>query len=171
MKRGPLKKIHLPVGEVPLEVECLRDGTLDVCLKSGRVYTLLGGERRELKTREDDDGYLVFDLSRAPKAPKRGKKTEYVDKLKNGKRITRIRYRRRRRVRVHRLVKLKSLALAKGGIRWRQYANDLPRGTDVNHLGAKTDNRDCMLCLETEMANRSRREMTDEEWELQRAAF
>ena len=171
MKYGPLKKIHLRVGEIPLEVECLRDGTLDVCLTTGRVWSLYGGKKKQLKTRLDDDGYVVFDLSRAPNGQKRGRHVEYVSFLKDKTLKRRTRWRRRRKVFVHRLVKIKALAFAKGGQKWREYVNDLPRGIDVNHIGRKDDNRAYMLNLETERANRARVKMDQKEWEMQRQAF
>jgi hypothetical protein len=79
---------------------------------------------------------------------------------------------------VHRLVKVKALAVAMGGENWRQYVKPLPPGIDVNHIppgegipANRLDNRACMLELQTEAANRSRREMTDEEWERVKREF
>lgn len=37
------KYVHLKPGEESLEVKCLRDGTLDVCLDYGDVYSIRGG--------------------------------------------------------------------------------------------------------------------------------
>jgi hypothetical protein len=54
---------------------------------------------------------------------------------------------------------------------WRQYVTDLPVGIDVNHIGAKDDNRHTMLELQTERANRSRTEMSDQEWQQLQEAF
>ncbi len=163
--RGPLKTTHLKPGEVSLEVECLRNGTLDVCLSTGRVFSIKNGKRVEKKLKLDDDGYLGFYLNRE-RGHKRGKPSREV---RNGK--ERLRYRRRRYVLVNRLVKIKSIAKGKGGKNWRQYVADLPRGVDVNHLGARSDNRDSMLELQTERANRSRTVMTDEEFAELQAAF
>lgn len=73
---------------------------------------------------------------------------------------------------VNRLVKIKAIAWALGGQHWRQYVKDLPPGIDVNHIGARDDNREHMIELQTEGANRRRREMTPEEFEeAQACAF
>lgn len=160
MSRGR-RFIHLPPGAESLEVLCLRDGTLDCCLDTGKVFGLVRGEWVAKRLRYDADGYLQFDLNR-----ERGRKAGRPE-VDRG----RLRYRNRRCVRVNRLVKIKAIAVAKGGSNWRQHVSDLPRGVDMNHLGARDDNRACMLELMTERANRSRTEMTDDEWEALRAAF
>lgn len=156
------KHIHLPPGVESLEVRCLRDGSLDCCLETGRVFGLVRGEWVEKRLRYDADGYLHFDLNRDRK-----KRVGRPERCRNG----RLRFRERRCVRVNRLVKIKAIAVAKGGSNWRQHVADLPRGVDVNHLGARDDNRASMLELMTERANRSRTEMNDDEWEALRAAF
>jgi hypothetical protein len=145
---------------------CLRNGTLDVNTDTGIVYGMRSGQWVEKKLTRDDDGYLGFYLAR--ERERRVGKAQR--ELRKGKII--LRYRNRRYVLVHRLVKLKALAVAKGGQNWRQFVSDKPlRGWDVNHLGAKDDNRNDMLELQSERANRSRTEMTDEEWERQREEF
>jgi hypothetical protein len=166
MKHGPLKKIYLPPGEESLEVTCLRNGTLDVRLTTGEVLGFVRGKWIVKRLKKDDDGYLMFFLNRERKQ-RRGKPIR--ERRPNGK--ERLRYRDRRCVLVHRLVKIKALAVAKGGRRWREYVADLPRGIDVNHDGPKDDNRAWRLTMETERANRSNTEMTDEEWDQLQAVF
>jgi len=143
-----------------LEVECLRNGTLDVDLETGIVTGFHRGEWKPKRLKKDDDGYLGFFLNRERKH-KRGKPIREV--RPNGK--ERHRYRHRRYVLVHRLVKIKAIAAAIGGRNWRSCCKDLPPGIDVNHIGAKHDNRADMIELQTEGANRRRREMTPEEQE------
>lgn len=156
--RKARKYIHLPAGSESLEVKCLRDGSLDVNTATGVVYGIRNGERVKKRLKKDEDGYLGFFLARERDA-KRGKP---VREIRCGK--ERFRFRNRRYVLVHRLVKIKALAVAKGGKNWRQFVSDAPlRGWDVNHLGEKDDNRNHMLELQSERANRSRTEMTDEE--------
>lgn len=148
------KRSHLRTGEVSLEVRCLRDGSLDVDLDSGRVFSTINGKTRERKLIADKDGYLRFLLNRE-RSQKRGKPQ------RDGKKL---RYRKSRQVLVNRLVKIKALAVAKGGANWRLYVADLPRGVDVNHLGPRDDNRSHQLELQTERANRSKKAMTAEEF-------
>lgn len=155
---GPLKKIHLRHGEDSLEVRCLKNGTLDVELSTGKVLGLVRGEWKAKKLKLDDCGYLGFFLNRERKH-KRGKPIREV--RPNGK--ERKRYRDRRYVLVNRLVKIKAIAVALGGKNWRNHVKDLPLGVDVNHLGARNNNAHDMLELQTEAANRRRREMTPEE--------
>lgn len=142
-----------------LEVECLRNGTLDVDIETGIVTGFYRGEWRRKALNKDHCGYLGFCLNRERK-PKRGKP---IRELRNGK--ERLRYRRRRYVLVHRLVKIKAIAVALGGHNWRAYVKDLPHGIDVNHRGAKDNNNHLMIEIQTEGANRRRREMTPEEQE------
>lgn len=118
-------KKFLPPGETSLEVEALRDGTLDVDLATGLVYGVRGNLTKQRKLDYDRDGYLYFWLNREKK-DRRGKPERCRKSNRN-------RYRRRRVVLVHRLVKIKALAVAKGGRNWRKYVTDLPRGIDVNH--------------------------------------
>lgn len=158
MHQGPLKKIHLRHGQESLEVKCLRDGTLDVRLSTGVVVGLVRGQWQPKSLRIDEDGYVGFYLNRE-RQKKLGKPE--VERRRNGKLCKR--YRERRYVFVHRLVKIKAIALAIGGRNWRKFVKDLPLGVDVNHLGAKDDNRSHMIELATERANRSRDEMTPEE--------
>jgi hypothetical protein len=128
-----------------------------VSLTTGEVFSLVRGKRKRFILSEDKDGYLHVHLARE-RSDRRGKPEIEV---RNGKRIER--YRNRRYVRVNRLVKMKSLAVAKGGSDWRKYVKDLPRGVDVNHKGDRKDNHHMRLTLETELANRMKREMTPEE--------
>lgn len=156
--QGRLKKTHLRRGEDSLEVRCLKNGTLDVELSTGKVLGFVRGEWRHKRLKRDDDGYLMFFLNRERKH-KRGKPIREV--RPNG--TERHRYRDRRCVLVHRLVKIKAIAVALGGKHWRIYCKDLPLGVDVNHIGAKDNNAHDMIELQTEGANRRRREMTPEE--------
>jgi hypothetical protein len=166
-RTGARKKIHIRYGEESLEVKCLRDGTLDVDIETGEVFSIdKNGKRTKRRLAPDDDGYLGFHLARERKS-KRGKPCRW----KEPGRADRVRYRNRRYVMVHRLVKIKALAVAKGGRNWTQYVRDLPLGIDVNHLGPKTDNRHTELELQTEAANRSRTEMTDAEWQALQDVF
>lgn len=160
MTKGRLKKIHLRRGEDSLEVRCLKNGTLDVELSTGKVLGFVRGEWRYKRLKLDDDGYLGFFLNRE-RRHKLGKPIREV--RPNGK--ERLRYRDRRYVLVNRLVKIKAIAVALGGQHWRSYCKDLPPGVDVNHIGAKNNNAHDMLELQTEAANRRRREMTPEEQE------
>lgn len=148
------KRCHLPPGVTSLEVLCLRDGTLDVDLETGDVFSVRGDKRTKRKLDPDDDGYLCFWLNRERK-DRRGK----AERDGNRKR-----YRYRRVVLAHRLVKIKHLAVAKGGSKWRQYATDLPRGVDVNHIDrVRHHNWADNLELQTEAVNRARGEMTEQE--------
>lgn len=157
---GPLKKLHIPRGQESLEVRCLRDGSLDCDLETGDVFSVRGDVRKKRRPGPDKDGYLAINLNREkekklgkPEIERRGK-----ERIK--------RYRHRRFVMVHRLVKIKALAVAKGASQWRQYVTDLPRGVDVDHLDRnRSNNRADNLALKTELANRSNREMTEEEWQ------
>lgn len=153
----PLKKVHVQHGKETLECKCLRDGTLDVNLTTGEVFSLVRS-RKAMKLSEDRDVYLHINLARERK-DRRGKPE--VERRRNGTRVNL--YRHRRFVRVNRLVKMKSLAVAMGGSDWRRYVTDLSRGIDVNHKGPRNVNNHLMLTLETEQANRTRREMTPEE--------
>lgn len=150
---------YKPHGRVSLEVECLRDGTLDVDLETGEAFSVRKGVRTKRRLRTDEDGYKMFYLNRE-RSDKRGGK-EYCRRKKG------FRYRRRRGVFVHRIVKIKAIAIAKGGDQnWRQYVEDLPRGVDVNHWDRnRANNRAGNLELQTELANRSRRAMTQAELE------
>lgn len=151
------KRCHLPPGVISLEVLCLRDGTLDVCLETGKVFGIRGGKRKVRKIRVDEDGYHSIYLNREKK-DRRGKFEK--DNRRNSRR-----WRYRRLVFVHRLVKIKALAIAKGGsTNWRQFATDLPRGIDVNHVDRnRSNNHHGNLELQTEKANRTRGEMTEED--------
>jgi hypothetical protein len=156
-----LKRIHLRRGKESLEVKCLRDGTLDVRLNTGIVLGLVRGAWIPKSLRRDEDGYLGFCLNRE-KVDRRGKPSTE----RRGRKIVH-RYRERRYVLVHRLVKIKAIAVALGGRNWRKFARDLPPGIDVNHLPGvrRDDNRHRGIELATERANRARDEMTPEEIE------
>lgn len=144
------KYIHAK-GE-PLEVQCLKDGTLDVLLRDGTVF---GKNRKPLKLHKDKDGYWGFWLNRERKG-KRGKPE------RDGKRE---RYRNRRYVLVHRLVKIKAIAVGLGGLNWRKYVSELPiRGLDVNHTRGKDNNGANYLEIATERANRGKTEMSEAEY-------
>lgn len=164
--RKARKSIHTPADTEPLEVQCLKDGTLDCCLETGDVFSVRRGKRTKMRLRTDVDGYLGFSLNRE-RATKRGKPWR---EMRDGK--ERLRYRSRRYVLVNRLIKIKALAVAKGGDNWRSFVSAKPlRGLDVNHIGKRSDNRNCMLELQTERANRSRSPMTDEEYAELQASF
>lgn len=101
-------------------VRCLRDGTLDVDLETGRVESWARGDWvRFLNVREDEDGYLKFTLSRESKSRRR--------KDRNGRR------REHMTVFVHRLVMVKKIAVAANPDRWRTVVRDLHGDTDVHH--------------------------------------
>jgi hypothetical protein len=143
----------------PLEVECLRNGTLDCDLSTGEVFSVRKGIPRPMALQADKDGYLCFSLRRDCKPPQ-GKPEACHSKKGH------IRYRLRRWIRVNRLVKVKAIAVAKGGRNWRSFVRPLPAGVDVNHLDGRRDNNASdNLELSTERANRERRDMTDEEYE------
>ncbi len=160
------KKVFLRYGRESLEVKCLKDGTLDVDIETGEVFSVRYGKRFKRKLEKDEDGYWKFGLNRERKA-KRGKPVN--ERRSNGK--TYFRYRSRRTVFVHRLVKIKALAIAKGGRNWQQYVKDLPIGIDVNHLSGKDNNNHLQLELQTELANRTRTEMSDADYAALQEAF
>ena len=113
-----MKKVHR-AGE-SLMVRCLRDGSLDVCLKTGRVESWARGEWvLFLKVREDEDGYLKFTLSR---------ESRRVRSKDSGERR-----REHMTVFVHRLVMVKKIAVAANPERWRDVVRDLHGDTDVHH--------------------------------------
>lgn len=159
---GARKYVHLRIGEESLEVKCLRDGTLDCDLETGEVFSVKNGQRIKRSLFKDADGYLFFTLNR-----ERSKKAGKPERDLRGK----LRYRHRRSVLVHRLVKIKAIAYGKGGENWREFVTDLPRGVDVNHLGERDDNRQHKLELQSEAANRAKRKMTNEEWAELQATF
>jgi hypothetical protein len=148
---GPLKKIHRPKGRESLAVRCLRDGTLDVCLRSGRVYSFALGKRKRIKTRIDEDGYEKFTLKRDVS----WREKRRADR--NGRR------RLSMEVFVHRLVMMKKLAVAKGEARWREHLEDLPGDRDVHHVDGKTNNVARMLTLEFVSWNRGKADQREEE--------
>jgi hypothetical protein len=142
----------------PLEVECLRDGSLDVDLRTGEVFSVRHGVPRERKTWAAGNGYIVFGLNRDRPDGK-------ISKGDRGRR------RVRRTVLVHRLVKIKHLAVARGGRNWRQFVAPLPLGVDVNHIDHHRDhNHSSNLELSTQRANRGQDEMTEQEYEQLAAA-
>ena len=156
--RGKRKKLFTPKGKPSLAAECLRDGTIDVDLSTGEVYsTAKGGVRRPMKLRTDPDGYLGFHLNR--------EKKRRVGKPERDRH--RVRFRRRQYVQVHRLAYMKKVAILWSdfhGGHWRDHVQDLPRGVDVDHKDLnRSNNTIANLRLKTEAANRSRREMTAEE--------
>lgn len=162
MSSSGQKRSHVPKGRETLECLCLRDGTLDVSLITGEVTTRARGRYKQVKLSADKDGYLHFNLSRERK-DRRGKPE--IER-RGGKEVKR--YRIRRYVRVHRLVKMKDQAIkashAARSNDWRSYVKNLPRGVDVNHVDFTRDNNaNDNLTLQTEAANRGRREMTQEE--------
>ncbi len=159
MSNRPLKKIHLSYGETSLECLCLRDGSLDVNLVTGEVTSVARGRPKAMKIKVDHDGYLHFYLNR--ERPDRRGKAE-VSRGPGGE--VKKRYRIRRFVAVHRLVKMKELAIKAGGDAWRDHVRDLPRGIDVDHGDRNRANNDYRnLSLKTDSANRGKREMTPEE--------
>lgn len=160
MSNRPLKRVHLKRGQPSLECLCLRDGTLDVDLITGVVTSRVKGRReRVLTLAADKDGYLHVHLSRE-RPDRRG--TPKFERNRKGDVISR--HRNRRYVRVHRLVKMKELAVKKGGIDWRPHVKDLPLGVDIDHGDLnRANNHHENLTLKTEAANRGKREMTQEE--------
>lgn len=145
----------MPKRRVNLEVLCLRQGSLDVDVLTGEVFSVRRGAHWPMKLREDKDGYLCFGLNRDSKS--RGKACKC-------KRTGKVRYRVYRWVRVNRLVKIKAMAIAKGGRNWRKFVADLPLGVDVNHIDTdRQNNNHENLELSTERANRARKELSEEE--------
>lgn len=103
-----------------LMVRCLRDGSLDVDLETGKVWSWRVGDWcRPLKTRTDEDGYIKFTLSRESKTKRR--------KDSDGRR------REHMTVFVHRLVMVKKIAVAANEERWRTAVRDLPGSMEVHH--------------------------------------
>ncbi len=128
-----LKKIHRS-GE-SLMVRCLRDGTLDVCLTTGRVFSTARGRMKRLKTHLDEDGYERFKLNRESKTVRK--------RDRSGRR------RERMTVFVHRLLMVKKIAVAANADRWRDIVRDLSGNTDVHHKDhIKTNNVADNLTLE-----------------------
>ncbi len=149
---------HVSKGKESLEVLCFRDGSLDVCLTTGKAFYFKHGKRVERSLRLDKDGYLHFDLNRE-RSCKRGRPST---ERSHGKTINR--WRDRRFVRVNRAVKIKAIAVGLGGDNWRKYVKDLPRGVDVNHIDrVRHHNWSDNLELQTERANRGGSEMTEKE--------
>lgn len=105
-----------------LMVRCLRDGSLDVDLETGKVWTWKRGDWcQPVRTRRDEDGYVKFTLSR--EAPPSSRKRRDRD----GRR------REHMTVFVHRLVMVKKIAIAANEERWRNVVRDLPGSTEVHH--------------------------------------
>lgn len=121
-----------------LMVRCLRDGSLDVDLESGVVWSWKRGDWcKPVKTRTDEDGYIKFTLSR--KAPPTSRKP----KDRDGRR------REHMTVFVHRLVMVKKIAVAANEERWRTVVRDLPGSTEVHHKDLQpTNNWAANLTLE-----------------------
>jgi len=157
--KRPFKRVHLPAGKESLECRCLRDGSLDVSLITGEVISFALGKRHVMALLRDRDGYLHISLNRE-RPDRRGKASE--ERGRDGK--LRKRYRERRFVRLNRLVMMKRLAVEAGGRQWREFVKDLPRGVDVNHDDlVRHNNHHENLRMQTEAANRGRRENTPEE--------
>lgn len=116
---GPLKMRHRH--RKSLALRCLQDGTLDVCLLTGHVYSYARGEMRRVRTRLDEDGYEKFTLSREVSGRER-RKTDSTG-----------RRRRMMTVFVHRLVMMKKIAVALGESHWREKVVDLPGDQEVHH--------------------------------------
>lgn len=152
-------KVETPTAET-LAIAMLRDGRIDCDLATGEVFTIRDGVPYAKAMTPDKDGYLTIMVQRS-----RGKGNGNPDKWG--------RFRDVRNVRVNRLVKIKAMAVAKGGRNWRSFVAPLPRGADVNHIDTNRENNASdNLELSTERANRGRREMTEEELaELQAAGW
>jgi hypothetical protein len=149
--RGPLRKVHRPRGRESLAVRCLRDGTLDVCLLTGHVFSSARGASRSIKTRTDEDGYEKFTLHREATGRERRKCDG------SGRR------RLVMEVFVHRLVMLKKLAVARGESRWREHVEDLPGDRDVHHRDTcRSHNAASNLTLELIPLNRGRSPVLEE---------
>lgn len=142
-----------------LLLRCLRDGTLDVCLGSGKVYSYAKGARAEIKLRGDSDGYLVFTLSREVSGSLVRKTVS--ETRKGGKRVQRRRW--RQEVRVHRAVKMKAAAVDKAIAAgnpgsWREFLDDIPPRVDVDHIDFnKKNNAASNLAFLHESVNRGRK--------------
>lgn len=148
-----------PKGQLSLAAECLRDGTLDVDLRTGEP----SGMKGPIRTKPDRDGYRTFTLSRD--VPRGGRL--FSERTPSGRRT--MRRRRQQTVVVHRLVVMKHLAseraLAEGKPgTWREYVVDLPITVDVDHEDRnRANNRVDNLRLRQPLPNRQRYAMTEEE--------
>lgn len=151
---GPRKIVFRPRRRPSLACRCLRDGSLDVDLRDGKVYSRWQGRKRLRRLRIERDDYLSFSLNRE-KSHRRGRS-------ERDRRRTRWRY--RMCVMVHRLVMMKKLAVDLGGSKWREYVKDIPPNIDVHHRdGCQWNNGVKNLRLSTDTANRGKREMTPDE--------
>lgn len=148
---GPLKKRHRPLGKPSLALRCLQDGTLDIDLDSGEVWSTAKGARAKIKTRIDEDGYHKFTLCRDVDGRERRKKDG------EGRR------RLKMEVFVHRLCMMKKLAVARGEKRWREHLEDLPGDRDVHHRFGKDQNHASALTLEYCYLNQTRHISLSEE--------
>lgn len=148
---GPLKKRHRPNGKPSLALRCLQDGTLDIDLETGEVWSMARGERTKIKTRIDEDGYHKFTLCRDTD----GREKRKMDG--DGRR------RLKMEVFVHRLCMMKKLAVAKGEWRWKEHVEDLPGDREVHHRFGKDRNEATSLMLEYPALNQGKHISLSEE--------
>lgn len=148
---GPLKLRHRRKGKPSLALRCLQDGTLDIDLATGEVWSTAKGTRTKLKTRIDEDGYHKFTLCRDTD----GREKRKTDG--SGRR------RLKMEVFVHRLCMMKKLAVARGEFRWREHLEDLPGDREVHHRFGKDRNDATALMLEYSGLNGSRSPALSEE--------
>ena len=154
-----LKKVHANKrGGKTLARRCLEDGTLDVCLRTGRVTSFAQAkDGKAIRPRTDEHGYRKFTLVRS--VSKRLVRKPRADGLHVWQMT----------VFVHRLAMMKKVAVAKAYSvgtpdDWRSFVRDLPAGVDVNHKNRKRDdNRAKNLELQTERTNRNGQASTEEE--------
>lgn len=148
------KRCHLAPGVESLETILLREGLIDVDLDTGLVFSVRNGIRVPMAISLTKKGYAYVQLQKE-KSRKQG--SQHRDGA-------RTRYRTRRNALVHRIVKIKSIAVAMGGSRWRDHVRPLPRRVDVNHIDRnRFNNAASNLELQTEAANRARQESKDHE--------
>lgn len=135
------RRRHHRAGHISLACEFFRDGSLDVDLVTARVTR----NRKRLKQAKNAKGYRYIQLGKR-RSPKK---------------------RRRENAWVHRLVKMKAIAVGMGGRDWRRYVRDIGHRLDVNHIDlVRSNNCADNLELMTEVANRLRRSMTEAELEF-----
>ncbi len=163
------KRVHRSKDKTTLAARMLADGTLDVCLETGEVFTIINGRRRKRKLQTNHKGYHWLNLYRERK-DKRGKPDKY------GRR------RERFSAWVHRLAMMKKIAVGKcreeakdGRVfsNWRLFIVDIDPKIDIDHDNTdRTDNRgDNLRIIEHGLHGRRSSEQWTEEDEAAVAEF